>query len=208
MRYDAPDMAYPKSDHLTPEDYLAAERVAETKSEYFAGERFAMSGGSRAHSLICVNVIREASTRLGKSASCEVHTSDLRVKSAATGLYTYPDVTIVCGEMRFDDDQRDTLTNPTVLFEVLSPHSEAYDRGRKFEHYARIPSLRHYVLVDQFRAHVDLLSLEDGKWTITAADGLDAVLKLPAIGLELPLAEIYRQVELVWEGPWHSPPDR
>ncbi len=201
-------MAHPKSDHLTPEEYLAAERVAETKSEYFAGERFAMAGGSRAHSMICANVIGESRARLRGSRSCEVHTSDLRIKSAATGLYTYPDVTIVCGAMRFDDDQRDTITNPTVLFEVLSPTSEAYDRGRKFEHYARIPSLRHYVLIDQFRAHVDLLSLEDGKWTITAADGLDAVLELPAIDLDLPLAEIYRQVALVEEGPGHAPPNR
>jgi Uma2 family endonuclease len=188
-------MAHPKSGQLTPEEYLARERVAESKSEYFAGEIFAMTGGSRSHSTICVHLIGECRNRLSSAGGCEVHTSDLRVKSASTGLYTYPDVTIACGELQFDDSHKDTLTNPTVIFEVLSPSTEAYDRGRKFEHYARIPSLRHYVLVDQFRAHVDLLSLEDGKWTITAADGLDATLTLAAIDLELPLREIYRQVE-------------
>lgn len=200
-------MAEPNSKFLSPGEYLARERVAEIKSEYLAGEMFAMSGGSRAHSLICVNLIREASGRLGASSSCEVHTSDLRVKSAATGLYTYPDVTIVCGERHFDDEQRDTLLNPTVLFEVLSPTTEAYDRGRKFEHYARILSLRHYVLVDQFRAHVDVLSLENGKWTITAADGLDATIELTAIGLQIPLREVYRQVDLSEDEPERLPSD-
>ncbi len=199
-----PHSSHPKSDSVTPEEYLARQRVAESRSEHFAGEMFAMSGGSRAHYTSCVNLIREASSRLEAEGGGEVHTADVRVKSAATGLYTYPNVTIVCGDMPFGDTQQDTLLNTTVLFEVLSPTSEAYDRSRKFEHYARIQSLRPYVHVDRFRAHVDLPSLEDGKWTISAADGLDASLRLAAIDLELLLREIYRQVELTEGEPRRS----
>lgn len=125
----------PKS-HYTPEEYLALERKADYRSEYFAGEIFAMSGASERHNLIVGNVFAALHAQL-RNRSCKAYASDLRVKVNPTGLYTYPDVVALCDEPQFNDDQKDTLLNPTVLIEVLSPSSEAYNRGGKFEHCAR-----------------------------------------------------------------------
>jgi len=126
---------------ITPEEYLARERRAASRSEYFAGEMFAMAGASLAHNLIVHNLSRELGNGL-RDRPCIVATSDLRVAVHATGLYTYPDVVVLCGEARFLDEQRDTVLNPTVLVEVLSPTTAAYDRGAKFEQYRRLESLR------------------------------------------------------------------
>ena len=114
---------------LTPQEYLARERQAETKSEYLRGEVFAMSGASRGHNLIATNVAGELRQRL-RERDCEVYQGDMRVKVSPTGLYTYPDVTVVCGEPEFEDADVDTLLNPKVLVEVLSPSTADYDRGR------------------------------------------------------------------------------
>jgi Uma2 family endonuclease len=103
----------------TPEQYLALERQAETKSEYFDGEIFAMAGASREHNLIVGNVVRELGTQL-KRRPCELYPGDMRVRVTETGLYTYPDVVVVCGEPQFEDEQGDTLLNPTLIVEVLS----------------------------------------------------------------------------------------
>src|SRR5947209_1452139 len=121
-------MASPAGQRLAPAEYLAIERAAEYKSEFFAGELFAMAGASPAHVLITSNVNRELGTQL-RNCPCRVYSSDLRVKVSATGLYTYPDVAVVCGEQQFDDEHRDSLLNPTLVVEVLSPSTEAYDRG-------------------------------------------------------------------------------
>ena len=114
--------------YLTPEEYLAFEREAEVKHEYYAGEIFAFAGASRQHNLIVANVIRELGNEV-KARPCEVYPSDMRVRVSPTGLYTYPDVTVVCGEARFGDEHSDTLLNPTVIVEVLSPSTEGYDRA-------------------------------------------------------------------------------
>ncbi len=119
---------------LSPQEYLTLERQAETKSEYYAGEVFAMAGASRKHNTIVPNLLYLLVGQL-KGRSCEVYNSDMRVKVSVTGLYTYPDLTVVCGKPRFDDDQEDTLLNPTVIVEVLSKSTEAYDRGEKFAMY-------------------------------------------------------------------------
>ena len=140
--------------YYTPEEYLALERKAEYKSEYINGEIYAMSGASRAHILITVNLTRELSTQL-RGRPCEVYASDMRVKVSPTGMYTYPDVAAVCGEARFEDGQVDTLTNPSVIIEVLSPSTEAYDRGEKFAHYRKLQSLAEYVLVAQDKMRVE-----------------------------------------------------
>ncbi len=134
--------------HLTPEEYLAIERRSETRNEYLDGEMVAMTGGSRNHNLIVMNIGRELSLQL-KKRPCEVYASDQRVRIPATGLYTYPDVVVVCAEPRFEDEELETLLNPTLLIEVLSPTTEAYDRGKKFEHYQTIPSLSEYLLVSR-----------------------------------------------------------
>lgn len=182
--------------YLTPEEYLANERVAEYKSEYFAGEVFALAGASRRHNLIMVNMIAALSNRL-RGGSCEVYSSDMRVKVDELGKYTYPDVVVACGALQFEDSEQDTLANPTMIVEILSDSTEAYDRGGKFEHYRRIESLREYVLVAQDRHRVEhFLRLEDGHWLFSEIAGLEGTLALGSIGCELPMAEVYYKVDL------------
>ena len=179
---------------LTPQQYLARERQAVTKSEYLRGEMFAMSGASREHNLIAGNVNRELGEQL-RERECEVYQADMRVKIRPTGLYTYPDVTVVCGEPEFEDAEVDTLLNPTVLVEVLSPSTADYDRGGKFTHYRRLPSLQEYVLISQDRPLVEHY-VRQGKdeWLLTEQSSLQDPLILPSIQCQLPLSEIYLKV--------------
>jgi len=180
---------------LTPEEYLARERKAEFKSEYFAGETFAMAGATRPHTLVVANLVRRLGNQL-ESRPCEVYPTDMRVKVAPTGLYTYPDIAVVCGRPQFEDENEDNLLSPTVLIEVLSESTEKYDRGKKFEHYRRIGSLREYVLVAQDECRVERFERQpDGAWLLSVMDRMEDTLKLPAIGCELPLAEIYDKVQ-------------
>ena len=179
---------------LSPEEYLARERRAEVKSEYHDGEVFAMSGASRAHNLIVTNFVRELSLRL-RDRDCEVYPSDMRVKVDPTGLYTYPDVIVVCGEPAFEDEHIDTLLNPTLLIEVLSESTEASDRGKKFEHYRKLETLQGVVLVTQDEAHAERFTRQpDGQWLLGEASGLEAALHLASIDVTLPLADIYDKV--------------
>ncbi len=179
---------------LSPEEYLARERRAEVKSEYHDGEVFAMSGASRAHNLIVTNFVRELSLRL-RDRDCEVYPSDMRVKVDPTGLYTYPDVIVVCGEPAFEDEHVDTLLNPTLLIEVLSESTEASDRGKKFEHYRKLETLQGVVLVTQDEAHAERFTRQpDGQWLLGEASGLEAALHLASIDVTLPLADIYDKV--------------
>ncbi len=185
--------AVPKT-KLTEAEYLAKERKAEFKSEFYRGEMFAMSGASREHILIAGNLVGELRTQF-KGRCCEVYSNDMRVKVSATGLYTYPDVVIVCGEPEFLDAEVDTLLNPTVLIEVLSPSTESYDRGAKAEQYRRIPSLREHVLITQDRPHVDvLIRQEDGSWLLRETNDLDQVVTLPSVSVSLPMREIYDRI--------------
>src|SRR5262249_28209470 len=157
---------------ISPEEYLAQERLADFKSEYLRGEVFAMAGASYPHTLIKDNLAQEAGTQL-KSGPCRVLTSDMRVRVNATGLYTYPDVVIVCDEPEFEDAVFDTLLNPRALVEVLSDSTEKYDRGAKFGHYRQIPSLQEYVLVAQDRPLVErYVRQADNSWLLTVFEGL------------------------------------
>jgi Uma2 family endonuclease len=178
----------------SPEEYLALERAAEYKSQYFAGEIFAMAGGSPRHNLISTNVIGELRAQL-KGRPCEVYPSDQRLKIPATGLYTYPDVSVVCGEPQFDDE--DLLLNPILLVEILSDSTEAFDRGKKFEHYRKIPSLREYLLIAQDRCKVDqYVKQEDGKWVLLSeVSDMQSIIKLPSLNCDLAVAEIYYRVK-------------
>ena len=181
---------------LTPEDYLAIERSAEFKSEYFDGEIFAMAGASRAHNSIVLNTGSEIRQHL-KNRSCKAYVNDMRVKVNPTGLYAYPDVIVVCGKEQFEDTHLDTLLNPTLIIEVLSDSTEAYDRGRKFEHYRHLDSLVEYVLIAQQRPHIESYRRQpDHQWLLTECSGLDATLRLQSIDCDLALAEIYAKVEL------------
>lgn len=180
--------------YLTPEEYLAHERLAEIKSEYYDGEVFAMSGGSRAHSKIAVNVAGELNSQLADRPR-DVYNSDMRVQVAEEGPYTYPDVTVVCGEAIFADAEVDTLLNPTILVEVLSPTTEAWDRGGKFERYQQIASLQEYVLIAQDRPRVERYARQaEGQWHFEVSTGLGDQVSLPSVGCELPMTEIYRKV--------------
>lgn len=182
---------------LTPAEYLAIERTAEFKSEFFAGKMFAMAGASVAHNLITTNVSRELSIQL-KNRPCHVYSSDMRVKVSATGLYTYPDLVVICGERQLEGERHNTLLNPTLLVEVLSPTTEAYDRGEKFAHYRRLESLREYILIAQDRPWIErYVRQADGQdWVLTEVSGLGSVIALPSIRCELALAEVYDKVDL------------
>src|SRR5437763_16888924 len=158
---------------LTPEQYLAIERKAEFRSEYYDGEMFAMAGVSKEHSRVKENLIGELYARL-KGSPCRTHSSDMRVKVSRTGLYTYPDIVITCGEERYEDVEVDTLLNPQVVIEVLSDSTEKYDRGKKFRHYQQIDSFREYVLVSQHEPVVErFVRQADGSWATTFVEGLD-----------------------------------
>ena len=187
--------------YLTREQYLALERTAETKSEYLDGEMVAMTGVSLAHSRITSNIGRELGQQL-KGRPCEVHTSDLRVWVPDTRLYAYPDVIVVCGEPRLTDEHFDTLTNPTVLVEVLSPSTQAYDRGRKFEAYTALDSLREYLLVSQDRPRVEHLIRQEDRdhWLLSVESGLAASVVLPSIQCQLAMAEIYYRLSFDEKG--------
>jgi len=186
-------MAMPAALTHTPEEYLAFERTAAFKSEYLDGRIVAMSGASRNHSLIASQLIRLIGNQFDRQP-CEVHGSDMRVKVTDQDLYTYPDVTAICGEPTFEDSHRDTLLNPTVIFEVLSPTTEAYDRGEKFARYRRLASLTDYVLVAQDRPRIERFVRDGDDWVLTAFDGLDATVTLASIGCELRLGDVYAKV--------------
>ena len=147
--------------HATPEEYLAVERASETRSEYFAGDIVAMTGASRAHNLIVLNVGAELRAQL-RGRACESYVEGMRVKVVAAGVYTYPDVVVVCGEPVFEDEQVDTVLNPTLIVEVLSPSTERYDRGRKLEHYRKIPSLSEYILIAQDARRIEWYTRQEG----------------------------------------------
>ena len=181
--------------HLTPEEYLAFERQATTKHEYLNGQIVAMSGASFAHNFITVNIATHLNIQL-MNGECRVATSDMRVKVPQTDSYFYPDVVVVCGEPRAEDDTFDTLLNPTVVVEVLSPSTETYDRGEKFEHYQQIASLKEYVLISQDKIRVEHYRRQETGWMQTEFQGLEEVLPLLSIGCELHLQDIYRRVEI------------
>ncbi len=180
---------------LTAKEYLALERAAEFKSEFYDGEVFAMAGGSPMHSLIGTNVAGELRTKL-RGGPCLPFNSDLRVKPPGLSFYTYPDVSVVCGPLEFDDEQEDTITNPSLLVEVTSPTTEGYDRGAKFRLYSRIPSLKEYLVVSHAEPSLDLFIRQaSGEWLVRSASGMESSLELPGLGIPLALAEVYAGVQ-------------
>lgn len=176
------------------EDYLAQERAGEIKHEYYDGEIFVMSGASRAHNLICANLLATLHGQL-RPRGCEIYPGDMRVHAPATGLYTYPDVTVACDPPRFEDETFDTLLNPSLIAEVLSPSTEDYDRGRKFAHYRGLPSLQLYLMIAQKEHHIELYVRQAGeRWLFSETRDPDAVLDLDALGAKLRMADLYAGV--------------
>lgn len=182
----------PISDDYTVEEYLAQEEQDHIRYEYVDGEIFAMSGGTGNHSRITMNTATEINTQL-RNTNCYVNSSDLRVKISET-KYVYPDFSIVCGESEFADDNHTMLTNPILVAEVLSPSTEGYDRGLKYEFYRSLSSLKAYLLIDQSRIHVELYTLQENGWLFQEFKSLDDKIQLVMIDSTLPLSEIYRGI--------------
>lgn len=190
--------------YLTPQEYLDYERQAETKSEYYNGEMYALAGASPRHTVIAANVIATLHARF-KGRPCTVHTGDLRVKVSPTGLYTYPDVVVVCGQPKFDDAQKDTLLNPTLIVEVLSESTEVYDRTGKFEHYRKLESLTDYLLISQEKAWIEHRARQSEiKWLIGYYMGLETVVTLPSMDCELRLSDVYDKIDWPDENSAHG----
>lgn len=184
-------MSMPAEKRMSVAEFLAFEEQSDGKHEYYDGEIFAMAGGTAIHSLIAANCIRELG-KLLTGRDCFAYTSDLMI-ATASDLLTYPDVSVVCGEPSFAEESGErVLLNPIAIVEVLSPTTEAYDRGKKFEHYQSIDSLKEYVLVAQDRVHVDRFTRQpDGGWLLTAVGSKGASIELPTLGGSIPLEEIY-----------------
>lgn len=188
--------AHPET-FVSEDEYLRRELEADYKSEYFNGEIFAMGGASEAHVSIVTNLIAALKPQF-KNRPCRVYANDLRLRVSPTGLYTYPDVIVVCGERKFYEKQKDTLLNPTVIFEVLSKSTQDYDRGQKFEQYRALDSLQEYITIAQYRTHVEHHARQQAnRWLLTEINAPDAVLHLTSLECELALADIYDGVELL-----------
>ena len=181
---------------FTPEEYLTSERKATVKSEYLSGQIIAMSGASLAHTRITADIVTELNIQL-RGRDCEVISNDMRVKTGAKGAYFYPDVVVFCGNPEFEDNVFDTLLNPTLVVEVLSPSTEVFDRGEKFAQYQELISLREYILVSQDRLRVEQYRLMKMQWVATEFRRYEDVLPLISIGCELSLRDIYRRVPAV-----------
>ena len=189
-------MSLQRQPRLTPEEYLALERAAEYKSEYYAGEIFAMAGASERHVTIVANIMYLLVGQL-KGRPCKAYSTDMRLKVSPTGLYTYPDIIVVCGAPVFADEQKDTLLNPTVLMEVLSESTEAYDRGKKFDHYRTLVSVSDYLLISQDQLKIEhFVRQADNRWLFSAHGSLDNVVEITSIACALPLRDVYDKVEL------------
>lgn len=181
--------------HFTAQEYLDMERLAPTKSEYYDGEIFAMAGASPRHTVIVANVVYLLVGQL-KGRKCSAHANDLRVHVREAGLYTYPDVVVMCGQPLFTDNQKDTLLNPNVIVEVLSDSTEKWGRGRKFAMYRTIESLTDNVLITQNTGLVEHYVRQlTGQWILSDHRGLDAAMAIASIDCTLPLADIYDKVE-------------
>jgi Uma2 family endonuclease len=181
---------------ITAEQYLQLERASEMRHEFLDGLMYAMAGESRDHSSICFNLATETGAQI-KAGKCQGFSPNMKVRAGLGGLYAYPDLMIVCGEARFHDEQGDVLLNPTVIFEVLSPSTEKYDRGEKFLRYStQIESLKDYVLVSQDQMRIEHHHREsDGTWTLTEIRGVEGVVALTSIECRLSLIDVYRNTK-------------
>jgi Uma2 family endonuclease len=181
--------------HVTPEEYLAAERLSETKSEYLDGGVFPMPGATINHIRIVGNLSYQLLNQLS-DRPCDVLASEMKVMLQDSRKFFYPDVSVVCGELKLYDDRKDIILNPDLVIEVLSPSTEAFDRGAKFQAYQSIESLKEYLLVAQDRPFIEqFVRSETGKWEYAAAIGLESSLTLSSVECTLDLAAVYKRVD-------------
>jgi len=189
-------MAIPAFDKPATEvEYLAFERDSEEKHEFIDGEIFAMTGASRKHNLVAGSTYVAIYNQL-RGKSCEIYPSDMKVRTPSTRSYAYPDITVVCGESTVDEEQQDVLLNPTLIIEVLSPTTERFDRGMKFQRYRELASLQEYILIAQDAPHIErFVRQNDDLWQFSEARGLQASLDLTSISCQLALAAVYEQID-------------
>ena len=180
--------------HYTAAEYLALERAAETKSELIGGEIVAMAGTSLTHADIASNILFALRQCL-KGKPCKVVAADIRVQIDPQGTYVYPDVIVTCGKRLYGDSHLDTLLNPTVIFEILSPSTEARDRGEKWKAYQRLGSLQDYLLVSQDQKRIEHYQRQGDLWVFTVYEGEGTEVSLASLGGNLPLAEVYEGIE-------------
>lgn len=180
---------------LTPEQYLELERAAQdVRSEYYNGRMYAMSGASYRHVMLISSLSHHLRNGLAGRA-CSVGTNDLRVRVSPAGLYTYPDVVVICGDPRFADREADTVLNPTLIIEVLSPLTEAYDRGFKFAQYRALESLREYALVSQSEPRIEIFRRQpSGDWLLSESAGMEAVCRFDSVGCTVTMKDAYDKV--------------
>ena len=179
---------------ISQEEYLAEERLALEKHEYFQGEIFAMSGTTIEHTVIAVNCITELRNKL-KGKNCRPYESNLRIYIPPNSLYTYPDISIICGGVDTTDDKFDTATNPTVIFEILSKSTRDYDKGGKFTLYRDIETLKEYILIDSEKIGVEKFTRNaDNTWLLTEFKTIESSFEIPTIGVKLSLSDIYEDV--------------
>jgi Uma2 family endonuclease len=181
--------------HVTPDEYLAAERLSDYRSEYLDGGVYPMTGGSVNHIRITASLTTELVIQL-RGRKCDVLPINMKVRPPDSKKFFYPDVSVVCGELQFHDDRKDIILNPDLLIEVLSPSTEAFDRGAKFRAYQTIESLKEYVLVSQNEPLIEqYVRNGEGKWTYAVAEGLESSLALPSIECTLSLSAVYDKVD-------------
>jgi Uma2 family endonuclease len=186
------EQSIPQTHLATVDDYFRVENESPLKHEFRRGRIIAMAGGLEPHSLIATNIAGELRSRL-KGTTCRAYNADLRVFAADYGEYAYPDVTVICGPTEFNE--RKTAMNPKAIVEVLSDSTEANDRGEKFDAYREIPTFEQYLLVAQDRPYAQtFLRQPGGNWLMHPYVGIDAVIRLESIGVELPLTEVYAGV--------------
>lgn len=183
----------PKFNYVSPEQYLEMERASEEKHEYYKGEIYAMSGASRRHNFIAKNLNTLILPFL-KDKSSDMFGSDLRVHIPENSLYTYPDFSIICGEWQTIDDEKDTVTNPSVIIEILSKSTRDYDRGTKFTLYRSIKTLKEYILIDSTSVSVELFSRKDEQWLLTEYKTLSSSFTISTIGLTIYIQHIYEGI--------------
>lgn len=181
--------------YISEEAYLAFERASMSKHEYYDGRIYAMTGAKEPHNLISGNLVAALHPQLRRKP-CRVYSSDMRVKIIKTGLNTYPDVVVNCGQPQFTDNVRDTITNPIVIIEILSASTERYDRGMKFQHYRTIDTFRDYLLVAQDQHHVEHFSRQEGGlWVLQEATDVSSKIYIPSIDCTLKVEDIYEKVD-------------
>ena len=186
-------MAFPAYQYITPDEYLWIEARALDKREYFDGRIYDMAGGSYDHNYIVANLMRKIGSFL-EGKTCDIFVADLRVTTPQFDSFMYPDITILCEEIKSKENGFDTLTNPSVIIEVLSPSTKGYDMAFKFHYYKQIPSLQEYILVDSTRCFVQTNKRQNGNWVTDETENKTASLNISTIDMQLPLTDVYRKV--------------